>query len=59
MPEVLTIKKCMERHSKSRDTITALFKRKGSPAYRVGREWQVYADKWDAYLLKEAEKEKG
>lgn len=50
--EILTIKDCMSRHNKSYDTIASLFKRKGSPAFRVGREWQVKADKWDAYLMK-------
>lgn len=57
--EVLTIKSCMIRHNKSYDTIAALFKRKGSPAFRVGKEWQVYADKWDEYLFQMAEKDKG
>ncbi len=50
--QILTIKDCMVRHNKSYDTIAALFKRKGSPAFRVGREWQVDVIKWDAYLLK-------
>lgn len=59
MSEILTIKNCMLRHDKSYDTIAALFKHKGSPAFRVGREWQVCADKWDEYLLKLAEKDKG
>ncbi|WP_178313253.1 hypothetical protein [Lacrimispora sp. 210928-DFI.3.58] len=59
MAELLTIKKCMARHNKSYDTIIKLFRRKGSPAYRVGREWQVDQDKWDAYLLKLAETDKG
>lgn len=56
--QVLTIKDCMARHDKSYDTIAALFKRRGSPAYRVGREWQVDARKWDAYLLETAERDK-
>ncbi|MEG0369744.1 MAG: hypothetical protein RR593_07050 [Hungatella sp.] len=56
--QILTIKDCMSRHDKSYDTIAALFKRKGSPAFRVGREWQVKTDKWDAYLLKLAETDK-
>lgn len=59
MSDILTIKDCMARHNKSYDTIAALFKCKGSPAFRVGREWQVDAVKWDAYLLKLAEESKG
>ena len=57
--QILTIKDCMVRHNKSYDTIAALFKRKGSPAFRVGREWQGDVIKWDAYLLKLAEEAKG
>ena len=57
--QILTIKDCMVRHNKSYDTIAALFKGKGSPAFRVGREWQVDVIKWDAYLLKLAEEAKG
>lgn len=57
--QMLTIKDCMARHGKSYDTIAALFKRKGSPAFRIGWEWQVDVDKWDRYLLKLAEESKG
>lgn len=57
--QILTIKDCMSRHNKSYDTIASLFKRKSSPAFRVGREWQVDIVKWDAYLLKLAEEGKG
>lgn len=59
LQHILTIRDCMTRHKKSYDTIAALFKRKGSPAYRVGREWQVEESKWDAYLLELAEGDKG
>ncbi len=49
----------MARHNKSYSTIAALFKRKGSPAFRVGHEWQVDVNKWDEYLLKLADDDKG
>lgn len=55
----LTIKDCMIRHNKSYGVIAALFKKKGSPAFRVGREWQVDVEKWDQYLIKQAEEDKG
>lgn len=57
--QILTIKDCMARHGKSYDVIAALFKRKGSPAFRVGREWQVDIDRWDQYLTKLADANKG
>lgn len=57
--QILTIKDCMARHNKSYSTIAALFKRKGSPAFRVGHEWQVDEIKWDEYLLKLADDDKG
>lgn len=57
--QFLTIKDCMARHSKSYGTIATLFKKEGSPAVRVGQEWQVDIDKWDQYLLKLAEDDKG
>lgn len=57
--QILTIRACMDRHNKSYDTVAALFKRKGSPAFRVGREWQVYLKDWDKYLLKLADEDKG
>ena len=59
MSNILTIKGCMERHNKSYDTIIKLFRRKDSPAFRCGREWQVDENKWDEFLLKLAEKDKG
>lgn len=58
VPEILTIHDCMVRHNKSYNTISALFKRKGSPAFRVGREWQVNVNKWDSYLFNLAEQDK-
>lgn len=57
--QFLTIKDCVERHGISHNTIEALFKRKGSPAIRVGRKWQVDIQKWDEYLLKLADADKG
>lgn len=57
--EILTIKDCMSRHGKSYDVIAALFKRKGSPAFRVGREWQVNTEKWEQYLTDLAAADKG
>lgn len=57
--QFLTIKDCVERHGISHNTIEALFKRKGSPAIRVGRRWQVDVNKWDQYLLKLADESKG
>lgn len=57
--QFLSIKECVERHGISHNTIEALFKRKGSPAIRVGRKWQVDVDKWDQYLLKLADEGKG
>ncbi|MFW6680629.1 hypothetical protein ACOAOT_23690 [Lacrimispora sp. AGF001] len=57
--QILTIKDCMSRHGKSYDVIAALFKRKGSPAFRVGREWQVDAERWEQYLMKLADSDKG
>ncbi|MBE5987116.1 hypothetical protein [Lacrimispora defluvii] len=57
--QFLTIKDCVERHGISHNTIEALFKRKGSPAIRVGRKWQVDIEKWDQYLLKLADADKG
>lgn len=57
--QMLTIKDCMARHNKSYGAIAALFKRKGSPAFRVGREWQVDVVKWDSYLLELSEEDKG
>lgn len=57
--QFLTIKDCMKRHGKSYDTIATLFKKKGSPAVRVGHEWQVDINNWDQYLLKLAEDDKG
>jgi len=57
--QFLTIKDCVERHGISHNTIESLFKRKGSPAIRVGRKWQVDIEKWDQYLLKLADVDKG
>lgn len=57
--QFLTIKDCIARHDVSHNTIEALFKRKGSPAIRVGRLWQVNIEKWDQYLLKLADEGKG
>lgn len=57
--QFLSIKECVERHGISHNTIEALFKRKGSPAIRVGRKWQVDIQKWDEYLLKLADADKG
>lgn len=57
--QFLSIKDCIARHSVSHNTIEALFKRKGSPAIRVGRKWQVDVEKWDQYLLKLADEGKG
>lgn len=57
--QILTIKDCMELHGKSYDTVAAEFKKKGSPAFRVGQEWQVEKDKWFPYLIKLAEADKG
>ncbi|MBS5955356.1 MAG: hypothetical protein KIC73_00435 [Clostridiales bacterium] len=57
--QFLTIKDCVERHGISHNTIEALFKRKGSPAIRIGRKWQVDIQKWDEYLLKLADADKG
>ena len=57
--QFLTIKDCVERHGISHNTIESLFKRKESPAIRVGRKWQVDIQKWDEYLLKLADADKG
>lgn len=57
--QFLTIKDCIARHGVSHNTIRNLFRRKDSPAVRVGREWQVDVDKWDQYLLKMADEGKG
>ena len=57
--QFLSIKDCVARHEISHNTIETLFKRKGSPAIRVGRKWQVDIEKWDQYLLKLAEDSKG
>lgn len=48
----------MELHNKSYPTISALFKRKGSQVFRVGREWQVDSEKWEQYLAKIASADK-
>lgn len=58
MAQQLTIQDCMERHHKSYNTIINLFRKRGSPAYRVGREWQVDEEKWNAYLMKLSEASK-
>ena len=57
--QFLSIKDCIARHDVSHNTIESLFKRKGSPAIRVGRKWQVDIEKWDQYLLKLADEGKG
>lgn len=56
---VLSIADCMKRHNMSRDTITREFRKKGSPAYKIGIQWQVEEEEWIAFLKKESEKFKG
>ncbi len=59
----LTTEQVMERFQiKSIDTAMELFRRKGSPAYKVGKgrgHWRVDEDDFKKYLQQEAEKYKG
>jgi excisionase family DNA binding protein len=59
----LTTAQVMERFQiKSVDTAMELFRRKGSPAYKVGTgrgHWRVDEDDFKKYLQKESEKYKG
>ncbi len=43
----------------SRNTVFSLFRTKGSPAFRVGRNWMVDEDDFKVFLQKQAEQFKG
>lgn len=59
----LTTEQAMERFQiKSITTITELFKKKGSPAYKVGAgrgHWRVDEEDFKKFLQKESEQYKG
>lgn len=43
----------------SRNTVFSLFRTKGSPAFRVGRNWMVDEEDFKKFLQKQAEQYKG
>jgi excisionase family DNA binding protein len=43
----------------SYSTIFALFKRKGSPAFKTGKNWKVDEEEFKTYLKKLSESSKG
>lgn len=56
--QALTTQQAMERFCISKNTILEFFKKKGSPAYKIGTHWRVDEEDFKAFLLKESEKDK-
>lgn len=57
---ILNTEQIMEKYNiGSRNTVFALFRTKGSPAFRVGRSWMVDDLEFKEFLYKQSEQFKG
>lgn len=56
---VLSAKETMEHFQVGHDTLYQLFRAKGSPAFKVGKNWRVDSEEFKEFLKKESERFKG
>jgi len=56
---ILTIKSAAEKFGVNPHTTYKIFRTKGSPAFKVGREWHCDEDELIAYLKRQSEGRKG
>lgn len=57
---ILSTLQAMEKSTLSRGQLFfSLFRTKGSPAFRVGRNWMVDGDEFKQFLKKQSEQFKG
>jgi len=56
---VLSAKEASEQFQVSNDTLYQLFRSKGSPAFKVGKNWRVDKEEFKEFLKKQSEQYKG
>lgn len=53
---ILSSQEIMEQFKVSHDTLYQLFRAKGSPAFKVGKNWRVDSEEFKEFLKKQSEK---
>ena len=56
---LLSIEKAAEKFDVNEITAYKIFRAKGSPAFKVGREWRCDEDELIAFLKRRSERSKG